>query len=286
MDSNAYDAWLGKSQHVNDTVALGAARHMAAFLDLDASGLAVGDHVPAHWFAILFAPYDAQSKLKSGGHPALGEFLPPVTLPRRAMGGRRIRFHRPLRIGEFLTRESVIQSIQPKIGRSGELCFITVRHDIRDVDATLVITDEQDVVYRAAASSQPTSSTPKPVPESMPVPDIEMVYTPDILLTFRFSAITFNAHRTHYDAAFAREVEGYPDVVVNGSLTTLKIWDFLAQKTGRRVVYSSSRNMKTQHIDRPLILRATVSGEGNVLAWAVDPDGDMVIRADIELAAA
>ena len=277
------DAWIGRTQSADDTVALNAARRMAALLDhATASALHTGDSVPGSWYQILFSASDAQSALAADGHPAKGDFLPPVPLPRRMFAGRRVRFLHALRIGDAVTRTSTIQGITPKTGRSGEMCFVTVRHDIRSADGTPLIDEEQDIVYRAAPTGPAAASARA---DDLPRADAETSYLPDPPLLFRYSAITFNAHRIHYDLPYARDVEGYPDLVVNGGLTTMRLWDWVQAHTGRPLAASRSRNLRPLFAGRPVTLRMARTAADAVLAWAVDAEGEPAMRIEIALGA-
>jgi 3-methylfumaryl-CoA hydratase len=284
MEAADYADWVGRQQRVDDTVSLGAARRMAALLDQHGAALKTGDAVPAHWYAMACTPFDSQSALQIDGHPRKGEFLPPVPLPRRSMGGRRVSFHQPLRIGEEIERRSTIVSITPKNGRSGKLCIVTVRHDYVAGNDGLRVTDEQDIIYREEASGEaPKQAAAEPAISSI-ASDAQSAYLPDTLLLFRFSAITFNAHRVHYDAAYAREVEHYPALVVNGSLTSLKLWDFATRQSGRVLTASRSRNLRPLFVNAPVSLHLANTGPTSASAWAVNAQGELAVQADLEFA--
>lgn len=290
MQAENHPDWIGRQQRVDDTVSLGAARRMAALLDQDGAALKTGDAVPAHWYAMACTPFDAQSTLHIDGHPRKGEFLPPVSLPRRSMGGRRVAFHRPLRIGDEVVRRSTIVSITPKSGRSGKLCIVTVRHDYLSRDADVLVSDEQDIIYREQASGDAPKQAATPQAGTDPAissvasvaSEAQSAYLPDTLLLFRFSAITFNAHRVHYDAAYAREIEHYPALVVNGSLTTLKLWDFAARHSGRVLTASRSRNLRPLFVNEPVALHLAYTGPASASAWALNAAGELAVQADLE----
>ena len=276
------DEWVGREEQADDEVSLAGARRMAALLDRSGDGLARGVAVPAHWYVMLFNPLSPQSGLGLDGHPEKGQFLPPVPLPRRMFAGRRAWFHRPLIVGETVTRTSRIQSITPKQGRSGEMCFVTVRNEITS-PAGLAIVEEQDIVYRANPSGK------APPPARAEAVDTEVAqwsqaFEPDATLVFRYSAITFNAHRIHYDMAYAREAEGYPALVVNGGLTTLMLWELAVARCGRPIVSSSTRNLKALFVGQPAVLAGRMDAAGRVQAWALDGAGERAIEMTLELA--
>ncbi|NML43276.1 acyl-CoA dehydrogenase [Ramlibacter sp. G-1-2-2] len=277
--------WLGRTQSAEDVVALNSARRMAALLDQDATRIKVGDELPGHWYQALFTPFDPQSKLAADGHPEKGEFLPPVPLPRRMFAGRRVRFVAPLRIGDVVTRTSSIQGIMPKIGRSGEICFVTVQHAIRGADGRLLVEEEHDIVYRSAPSATPSASRPEGAGVASPQAAFEESFRPDETMLFRYSAITFNAHRIHYDSPYTTGVENHPALVVNGGITTIKLWDMVIRHTGRRIAASQSRNLKPAFANRRVTLRASAVSGDTLAAWAVDEEGSELLRMELTLGA-
>jgi 3-methylfumaryl-CoA hydratase len=208
--------WVGKTEtRVDDVTAVPIAA-LAATLDIDAPPPRPGDRLPPLWHWLYFLPVHRQSELGPDGHPKRGGFLPPVALPRRMWAGGRLEFLRPLHVGERISRTSTIADVQHKEGRSGPLVFVLVRHEISG-EGGVALTEEHDIVYRghAAASEAPTA----PVDADW----VRDVHSDDVLL-FRYSALTFNGHRIHYDRRYATEVEGYPGLVVHGPLiATLSI---------------------------------------------------------------
>jgi 3-methylfumaryl-CoA hydratase len=274
------EEWIGREERAQDEVTLPAVRRLAALLDLSPDDYRRGQPIPGGWYVVLFGAEARQSALGPDGHPAKGQFLPPVPLPRRMFAGRRVWFHAPLRIGDEVTRVSRIQAITPKHGRTGEMCFVTVRHEIASPRGVAVV-EEQDLVYRGETRGVPAAREPAQAPDT---PDWTRSPTPDPTMVFRYSAITFNAHRIHYDAAYARDVEGYPDLVVNGGLTTLLLWDFAASASGMAIRSSASRNVKALFVDRPLTLCGRMIADGKAHAWVLDADGALALDAELELA--
>jgi 3-methylfumaryl-CoA hydratase len=275
------EEWIGRQEEAHDEVTLPAVRRLAALLDVDPDDYRRGQPIPGGWYVVLFGAEARQSTLGPDGHPAKGQFLPPVPLPRRMFAGRRVEFRAPLHIGDEVTRTSRIQSITPKQGRSGAMCFVTVRHEIASPRGPAVV-EEQDLVYREASSAAPAKR--EAAPSTAEAPDWTRTLTPDPTMVFRYSAITFNAHRIHYDAAYTREKEGYPDLVVNGGLTTLLLWQFAADRSGKAIRASSSRNVKPLFVDRPMTLCGRELADGRAHAWALDAGGDPAIDAELELA--
>jgi 3-methylfumaryl-CoA hydratase len=192
----------------------------AAVLDLT-EGPAPGDPLPPlwHWFHLLHHP--RRSELGDDGHPAAGRFMPPLPHRRRMIAGGRLRVFEPMRVGEQVMRRSELASVDVKAGRSGQMVFVTVRHEFSRTDATPLATEEQDVVYRSQAPGQVhgLETGPSDVPE--PQARWRFETTTDAALLFRVSALTYNTHRIHYDEPYVTRVEGYPGLVVHGPLLAL-----------------------------------------------------------------
>lgn len=215
--------WIGRAQTSIDWITPGRVAAWRATLDHDSELPIEGDSAPLgfHW---TLAPLLArESELGPDGHPRRGGFLPPIPLPRRMWAGSRLEFVKPLRVGACVTRVSRIKSIQSKEGRSGRLVFITVRHEVSDA-AGLVLSDEHDIVFRAegARAAAPVRA---PAREKW-----RREIRPTTLLLFRYSAVTFNGHRIHYDHPYATKVEGYPGLVVHGPLIATLLVDLLRRE--------------------------------------------------------
>jgi 3-methylfumaryl-CoA hydratase len=275
------EEWIGREEKAHDEVTAPAVRRLAALLDLSPDPYRRGTAIPGPWYVVLFGPEARQSTLGPDGHPAKGQFLPPVPLPRRMFAGRRVSFHAPLVIGDEVSRVSRIQAITPKQGRSGAMCFVTVRHEIAGPRG-LAVVEEQDLVYREATPAAPEKREAAAAPQ-LPPADWTKTVTPDATMVFRYSAITYNAHRIHYDAAYTREKEGYPDLVVNGGLTTSLLWEFASSQTGKAIKSSASRNVKALFVGRPATLCGRRADDGKVRVWALDADGALAIDTELEL---
>lgn len=285
VDKESLASWIGRTQEQRSEVSHVLAQRLGALLDKSTT-FAGGDALPPHWYGILFGETALQSTLAQDGHPAKGDFLPPVPFPRRMFAGKRVRFVGELPLGEAVSKTSTIQSIEFKEGRSGPMCFVTVRHDISGRGGVALI-EEQDIVYRQAAAKEAAPSAPAPAREPDTPPGVvlaETVITPDETMLFRYSAITFNAHRIHYDAAYARDVERYPGLVVNGGLTLLLMWQF-AHDQGLRFVASDSRNRRPVFAGRPLRLQLLDDGAKGKSLVALDAQGEVAIQARLEVAA-
>ena len=206
----AYGEYVGRSETRTDMVWPPLVRGLAAALDMPHPG----DSLPPLWHWVLFADWAPANQLGPDGHRRRGSFLPPVhDLPRRMWAGGRIGFHAPLRVGETVTRTSTILAVAEKTGSTGRLLFVTLRHQIA-VEAGLALTEEQDIVYRStdAEAVKPGEAAP-PVAVAA-----AREFRPDPVLLFRYSALTGNGHRIHYDADYVRGEEGYPGLVVHGPL--------------------------------------------------------------------
>lgn len=213
--------WIGRTETRTDLVHAAPIAALAALLDRDDAAPQAGEAMPplAHW--LHFLPAHRESKLGPDGHGARGEFLPPVPLARRMWAGSRLAFLRPVAIGETVQCTSRIAAVNVKHGRSGPLVFVTVRHEIGNT-AGLAITDEHDIVYRGESGAAAAPPVPAPSGETW-----SRVVHPDPVLLFRYSAVTFNGHRIHYDHPYATRVEGYPGLVVHGPLVATLLVDLL-----------------------------------------------------------
>ena len=211
--------WIGRTETRTDQVTAAPIAALTATLDRDDFPPQSGDTLPCLWHWLYFLPIPRQSELAPDGHARLGGFLPPVPLPRRMWAGSRLEFHRPLRVGETVTRTSRILGVQHKEGRTGPLVFVVVRHEIGDA-----VVDEHDIMYRE--NPRPGEATPMP-PAAPSAAAWERAIHPDDVLLFRYSALTFNGHRIHYDRRYVTEVEGYPGLVVHGPLIATLLMDLL-----------------------------------------------------------
>lgn len=183
--------------------------------------LGPGDPLPPmwHWFTLLEQP--AQSELGADGHPAYGPLLPPIPRRRRMFAGGRLRQDAPIPVGAELSSRSSVVGVSVKSGRSGEMAFVTVRHELA-VDGMTVGTEEQDIVYRSEPESAAQHAVTRPETDAREAAgEWRLELMTDPVLLFRFSALTYNGHRIHYDRPYATQVEGYPDLVVHGPLLAL-----------------------------------------------------------------
>ena len=274
-----YSAWVGRSETREDVATAAPLAGLAALLDHDASPWAPGMVPPlGHW--LYFLPTARQSAIGEDGHPRRDEhgLLPPVPLPRRMWAGSRIDFLAPVPVGAALTRVTTIDAIKPKRGRGGDLLFVTLRHEI-SADGAPAIREEQDIVFREAAGA---TSAPAAAPAAVVAPepaDAVRSITPDPVLLFRYSALTFNAHRIHYDRDYAQGVEGYAGLVVHGPLIATLLMDhgLRAGLIPRTFAFRAEAPL----VDgAPFDLCLTHGGDGAHL-WARDAAGRTAMRANL-----
>lgn len=275
-----YAKWIGQTEIVEDDISLAPALAAAATVDDTMTQLGKGTALPPLWHWFYFLPKAPQARLGSDGHPQRGGFMPPIPYSRRMFAGARLHFHRPLVIGQSARREGVIRNVVQKSGRSGSLAFVTVGYSFLQ-QGEVCIDEEQDIVYR-----EPGPPVPAPQPiELPPVPEgaWSRIVVPDTRLLFRFSALTFNAHRIHYDRPYAMSEEGYPALVVHGPLTAILLLELVRHNTSRRIAGFSFRGQAPLFDLAPFRLVGMPS-DGRVELEAQGPDGKTAMNATAELA--
>ena len=279
MTGTDFSEWIGRSETQYDELA--ATQTLAAAATFDDSILTQTgvDMIPPLWHWFYFLPRAPQSRLSVDGHPERGTFMPPVPLPRRMFAGSRVTFHAPLRLGVPARRDAVIRSVSVKDGKSGRLAFVTVGYAIRQGD-TLCIDEEQDIVYREPGAPVAAPAA-QPFPPAAPHAWTREV-TADSRLLFRFSALTFNAHRIHYDLEYARGEEGYPGLIVHGPLTAVLLANLVRQQSGRPIAAFSFRGLMPLFDLAPFRLVATPDGD-RVECEAQAPDGRVALQATVTL---
>jgi 3-methylfumaryl-CoA hydratase len=242
----------------------------------------MGDPLPPPWHWTLCVPAARQSAIGPDGHPARGGFLPPVPLPRRMWAGGRLTFPQPLRVGEAVQRRSQVVSVEHKCGRSGELVFVLVRHEFHGA-LGLAITEEHDIVYRdlPVAGAPAPASTPAPAEASW-----QRDIAPDDVLLFRYSALTFNGHRIHYDRRYVTEVEGYPGLVVHGPLIATLLLDLLRRKLPDATIAAFEfKAVKPLFDIAPFSVHGQPEADGRtVRLWARDAEGWLAMSGVATLA--
>ncbi|MBC8745996.1 3-methylfumaryl-CoA hydratase [Paraburkholderia sp. WC7.3g] len=271
----------GATQVAHDLISPAPATALAATLDRN-TGFNLGDALPPIWHWLYFWSVAQQSNLGADGHPRIGGFLPDLGLPRRMAAGGRLFFHDPLRIGDAATRMSRVLSIENKGGRSGRLAFVTVEHVI-DVSGQTVIREEQDIVYREPAEPGAPLPRPQPAPTNA---HWQREILPSEPMLFRYSALTFNGHRIHYDKIYARDAEGYPDLVVHGPLIATLLLDLLSRSLPDAVVREYAfKAVRPTFLGHSLSVCGQLSPGGkSVELWAKDHEGWLTMSARATLA--
>lgn len=283
LDMEMLATWIGRREVVTDTVAASPVAGLAATLDRDDPAPRPDDMLPPGWHWLFCLPCARQGALGPDGHPARGGFLPPVPLPRRMWAAGRMTFHAPLRIGGAVRRESTIADVTLKQGRQGPLVFVLVRHEISGPDG-LALVEEQDIVYRDEAGAGGTPDVAADGP-AMPAPSWRRVITPDPVLLFRFSALTFNGHRIHYDRPYATTTEGYPGLVVHGPLLAVLMLDLLRRERPDATLARFAFRLRRPLFDTaPFTLCGAPRGEAEVDLWVEAPDGAVAATATVETA--
>ncbi|MFT3821141.1 MAG: MaoC family dehydratase N-terminal domain-containing protein [Rubrivivax sp.] len=273
--NTSYDAWVGREEERSERLAAWPVQALAATLDLPAAP-AAGDALPPGWQWLFFNPVVPRSGLGADGHPRRGGFLPPIELPRRMWAGSRIRYLAELAVDAVATRRSRIAKVENKVGKRGSLWFVTVEHTTLQA-GTPCIVEEQDIVYREA--TPPGTPQPRPLPYDGQAQWGRAV-EPDTTLLFRYSALTFNGHRIHYDQAYARDEEGYPDLVVHGPLTATLLQQLaLEHGNGRPLARFEFRGVSPLFVGRAFRIEGRAA-EGDALElWARGPDGELAMSA-------
>jgi 3-methylfumaryl-CoA hydratase len=274
--------WIGRSERRSDTITAAPLAGLAATLDrVDDPEPLPGSALPplAHW--LYFLPQAAQREIGADGHPKRGGFLPPVPLPRRMWAGGRLQFERALRVGDEVERRSTITKVDAKAGRSGALVFVTVRHEISDARG-LALSEEHDIVYR----DNPLPGAPPPAPAPARTDEeFGRRIVPDPVLLFRYSALTFNGHRIHYDRSYATEVEGYPGLIVHGPLIATLLVDLVRRDRPGAQIRSFAFKAASPLFDiHPFSVCGKRADDGHVDLWARNHAGELAMQARAELA--
>ena len=279
-------AWQGRSELRHDLVGAAPLRALSATLDRDDPAPAMGTAVPPLWHWLYFLPHARASEIGPDGHPKRGGFLPPVPLPRRMWAGGRLSWEasNPLCVGQQVQRRSTIQSVKHKAGRTGELLFVLVEHQYLNARG-LALTEEHDIVYRSAA--QPGEAAPAPQrPPLAGQAAWSRSITADAVTLFRYSALTFNGHRIHYDRRYVTEVEGYPGLIVHGPLIATLLLDLLRRSLpGAQVARFDFRAVRPTFDLHPFSVHGKPSADGKTVElWAQDHEGFLTMQGTVTLA--
>jgi 3-methylfumaryl-CoA hydratase len=267
---------IGRREQTSEFIDLDRVMALANTLGVEPK-LSDGDALPSAWHWIFFNSFVPRAAVGTDGHPKTGGFLPDVGLPRRMWAGGRVLYHAPLPIGSRAEKMSEILSVTEKSGKAGRLVFVTVKHAISH-DGIICIEEEQDLVYR----EPPQEGAAPPPPQAAPTSaEWSHDVTPDPVLLFRYSALTLNGHRIHYDRPYAREEEDYPDLVVHGPLIST-ILHGLAQQAypQKRLSAFEFRAVAPLFVSDRFSAEAAKADDGQGLSlWARSADGHLAMRA-------
>lgn len=281
--------WVGRTETLTDDITATPVAAMSALLDRPVVRPASGEPLPALWHWLNFLPLAPQASIGPDGHPQRGGFLPPVPQPRRMWAGSQLQFSEPLCIGDTVERHSTIENISEKTGRSGSLVFVKVRHQIYRGSAGGVVGSEpafvehQDIVYRDAPAPD------QPVPNPVAAPDQGQWarrIDPDPVMLFRYSALTFNGHRIHYDRHYVTQEEGYDGLVVHGPLIATLLLDAMRHELDDPPLASFEFRAVRPTLDiNPFFVCGETSPDGKTVSlWAKDHEGWLTMQATATLA--
>ena len=282
IDRAALDLWVGRTETQVDVVTQAPVSALAATLDDGNPVPANGDALPPLWHWLYFLPKPKRSELGPDGHAARGGFLPPVPLPRRMWAGGRLTWHAPIHLGDRIERVSRVESVSAKSGKTGDLVFVLVRHTV-STGRGLALVEEHDIVYRDVPA-------PGSVPPSAPVARADEAWSfrvvPDDTLLFRYSALTFNTHRIHYDRRYVTGVEGYPGLIVHGPLIATMLVELLRSHLPAATLAQFSFRAVSPLFDlAPFDLCGRPSEDRKTVAlWARNVDGGLAMQATATLA--
>lgn len=273
MEEKLLRNWIGREEEAIDDIAPSTVRRVQAFFGLDANAEA-GMVLPEVWHWCFFHQPAFADELGKDGHRRVGGFLPPIALPRRMWGGSRLLFERPIVVGRQTTRKSIVRSVDIKQGSAGPLGLVCVEH-VFTQDGRTCLVEQQNLVYRPAASEGGTAAAP----EAPSGPEASSYVDPDEVMLFRYSALSFNSHRIHYDRNYAVEEEHYPALVVHGPLTA----SYLAllagsMRNGERMREFDFRATSPLFCGTRFGVHAKADDDGLML-WAETPQRRLAMKA-------
>jgi 3-methylfumaryl-CoA hydratase len=270
--------WIGRTAEAEGLVTAANADVLAATLDRDDPPYAAGDEIPPGWHWYYFPERVKLSETAADGHARRGAFMPPVPLPRRMWAANKQTYHRPLHIGETVRRVSTLVDVSPKEGKSGALCFVTAKHEVFG-ESGLATTEEQTTVYRGPAD-------PKAPPAAAQAPPGKAVWRrtvhPSPVLLFRYSAVTMNSHRIHYDRDYTTKVEGYPGLLVHGPLIMTLLLDLFRRELPRaRLASFAARAVAPLYDGAAFEVQGEPGADGrSAKVWALNPQGALAMAAE------
>ena len=272
--------WIGRSETLRDTITAAPVRGLNATLDHPAIAVENGTPLFPLWHWLYFLPQHRQSEIGPDGHAKRGGFLPPVPLPRRMWAGSPFEFRSPVRIGDAVERTSTIADVTTKEGRTGKLVFVKVRHEVRcNGAAEPAIVEFHDIVYRGAKKPGDVEPPPSPADQG----EWQRQIVPDDVLLFRYSALTFNGHRIHYDRQYVTEVEGYPGLIVHGPLIATLLMDLVRRNAPDAQVAAFRFKAVRPTFDLHPFKVHGRRGGNTVKLWAQDDEGWLTMDASATL---
>jgi 3-methylfumaryl-CoA hydratase len=278
--SNRIQDWVGRRQERKAFIDADIARRMQATLNREPT-LADAEALPLAWHWLYFHEVVSGQNLGVDGHPRLGGFMPPVSFggdqpPRRMWAGGSFNFTRPLLIGQDAVKRSTVTAVTPKQGRSGALVFVNVEHEIFAQGESCFV-EQQTIVYREPIQQGGAGPSPRAAPTHA---EISLEHRPDPIQLFWYSALTFNAHRIHYDVDYCREHEGYPGLVVHGPLIATLLLDLFVKQYGADAIASYKyRSLSPLFCPDPFTLNGGADGQG----WVSNHQGDLSMQAAVSL---
>jgi len=274
--------WVGRVRTVEDDVGLMSVRRAAATFDFDPESFQKGSELPPHWFTFVGVETVRQAEIGPDGHAKKGVVLPPIPMPRRMGAGRRVKIAGRLRAGEPATKKAEVVDIVPKTGRSGEIFVLTMRHSYEQAGKVLAV-DEFDAIYRPAVP--PGQKTTATVPTQARKDHAWSDKTPlSNTLNFRFSSLTWNAHRIHYDGDYTRAEEGYPALVSNGGLSMHLMVDAALRHARGKLASYTARLVHPLWVGDLIDVRGEEQKDGKLKIWAADKNGVLCAEMDLEFA--
>ena len=271
--------WIGRQETVRDSIGATPVKALNATLDHPAMEVSTGTALPPLWHWLYFLPLHRQSEIGADGHAKRGGFLPPVALPRRMWAGSQFEFRAPVRVGDVVERTSTIANVTEKEGRTGKLVFVKVRHELRcNGAADPALVEFHDIVYREAKQPGDVEPPPQPAPAGAAW---QRQIVPDDVLLFRYSALTFNGHRIHYDRKYVTEVEGYPGLIVHGPLIATLLMDLVRREmSGAEVASFSFKAVRPTFDLHPFQVNGAPQADGKTIRlWAQDHEGWLTMDA-------
>ena len=274
--------WIGRTETLVDDITAFPVQGLAATLNTPIARPEPGFALPPLWHWLYFLPTAPQSDITTDGHPKRGGFLPPVDLPRRMWAGSQIEFLAPITVGSCMVRHSTIEDVTEKHGRSGHLVFVKVRHEYSEKgNGAVALREFHDIVYRPAASP----SDPAPAPVAAPTGATwSQRHKADDVFLFRYSALTFNGHRIHYDRPYVTGVEGYPGLIVHGPLQATLLLELIRQNAPDKTVKTFRfRAIRPTFDINPFTMNARLEDGGKVKLWGQDHEGWLTMDGEAEI---